>query len=227
MEKLLKPLKTADYPLTIVEDLGMRFPSSTSKQRKRFAIFVCPYCGKDFTSEVTSVKGGRATKCKSCSIKVSKTTHGETKSRLHGIWVGLRQRCTNVNVGNYLNYGGRGITVCAEWDDFIEFKNWALSNGYADNLSIDRADNDLGYTPDNCRWTDRETQARNTRLIYSTNTTGFRGVYPEGNKFVASVGLGNKSYRLGLFLTKEEAAFAYDSFVLNNGLEHTTNGVTL
>lgn len=223
----LTPLDQHLYPLTIVEDLGMLFPSLTSKQKKRFAIFTCPFCGKDFKSETTSVKKGRATKCKSCSIKVSKTTHGESKSKLHNTWIALRDRCNNPNFGGFKNYGGRGISVCKEWDDYLSFKNWSLSNGYSPDLSIDRIDPSGNYCPDNCRWTTRTVQARNTRLIHSTNTTGYRGVYPNKNRFIASIGLNNKSYRLGSFTTKEEAAFAYDEFVRSNNLEHTINGVTL
>ena len=73
----------------------------------------------------------------------------------------MKQRCSNAN---FTYYGGRGITVCNEWcNDFTVFRDWALSHGYADNLSIDRIDNDRGYFPENCRFADAKTQSRNIR----------------------------------------------------------------
>ena len=74
----------------------------------------------------------------------------------------MKKRCYNPHDARYDRYGGRGITVCDEWrNDFKAFYKWALENGYADNLTIDRIDNNKGYFPDNCRWADAETQCRN------------------------------------------------------------------
>jgi len=82
--------------------------------------------------------------------------HGETKGRLHIIWRDMKQRCLNPNNIGFKNYGGRGITICPEWTDkekgYINFRDWALSNGYADNLQIDRKNNDGNYEPNNCQW---------------------------------------------------------------------------
>lgn len=84
--------------------------------------------------------------------------------RLHTIWTHMKQRCYNENADNYERYGGRGISVCEEWkNDYPTFYKWALSNGYADNLTIDRIDVDGNYEPDNCRWANNETQQLNTR----------------------------------------------------------------
>lgn len=72
--------------------------------------------------------------------------------RLYGIWSGMRQRCNNPNNDAYARYGGRGITVCQEWENSDTFIEWALTHGYADDLSIDRINNDDGYYPGNCHW---------------------------------------------------------------------------
>jgi hypothetical protein len=83
--------------------------------------------------------------------------------RLHSIWRGIKKRCLTKSVIAYKDYGGRGINISNEWLEFINFYNWSLNNGYADNLSIDRINNEGGYEPTNCRWVTRQLQARNRR----------------------------------------------------------------
>ena len=92
------------------------------------------------------------------------TRHGSSYSRPYRIWAHMIQRCHNPNNPGYKSYGGRGIKVCDEWrTSFVSFRDWALSHGYDDSLTIDRIDNNLGYFPDNCRWADSKTQKRNYR----------------------------------------------------------------
>ncbi len=90
--------------------------------------------------------------------------HGMRYTRLYNIWRSMRQRCNNPNNVNYKNYGGRGISVCSEWDiSFTCFMEWALANGYQEHLTIDRINNDGNYEPSNCRWATYKEQSSNKR----------------------------------------------------------------
>ena len=121
------------------------------------------------------VRGNDLSKRKSCGCFTKNYIHGLSKTRLHKIWDGMHNRCENEKNPAYKNYGGRGISICKEWEhDFVSFYNWSMSNGYVDGLSIDRIDVNGPYSPDNCRWIPIGDQAKNTRKNLFFNINGER-----------------------------------------------------
>ena len=101
-------------------------------------------------------------------------THGKSYTKLYGIWGSMIKRCNNPKDYHYDQYGGRGITVCDEWLDYVAFEAWALNNGYAAGLSIDRIDVNGNYCPQNCRWATDYTQMNNRRNTYYIEYNGIR-----------------------------------------------------
>lgn len=95
-------------------------------------------------------------------VKCRETGHKVGGTRLYDIWQGMKSRCYNRNDPKYYRYGGRGISICDEWKtDFVAFYDWSISNGYTDNFTIDRINNDGNYEPSNCRWTTNKEQCNN------------------------------------------------------------------
>ena len=224
-EKVQEEVLEEEYPKPIlIEDLGMIYATENSKRKYRFGIYKCGFCGTEFKTSTQQILRG---KTKSCGCynkkrtKESNTKHGLKNTRLYSIWSKLKGRVLNPKYKNYNDYGGRGITICDEWrNDFLSFYNWAMENGYSDELSIDRIDNDENYCPENCRWTTQTIQARNQR-IRKNNKSGYRGVCfkKDKNKYIAQININNKNIHLGHFLTPLEGAIAYNNYIIENNLE--------
>ena len=100
--------------------------------------------------------------------------HGLSKTRLHRIWHSMYCRCYYKTTNQYKNYGGKGIKVCEEWkhiEGFINFYNWAINNGYSEELTLDRIDNSKDYCPNNCRWATPKFQSnhKTNNVLYTFN----------------------------------------------------------
>lgn len=126
--------------------------------RTRYTVLVRCVCGKEKIVDERSVRRGKVVSCGRCASK----THGMSKSKAYAVWRAMLARCNNPAHKAFCNYGGRGITVCDEW---LKFENFLASMGEPPfkGASIERIDNSQGYFPDNCRWVNWTTQARNKR----------------------------------------------------------------
>ena len=124
-------------------------------------------CGNTTFVSASNLRSGGTKSCGEC------THHNLSDTRIYGIYQGMKQRCLNVSNPSYKHYGERGIKICEEWlDDFMNFYNWSMDNGYADDLTIDRIDVNGNYEPSNCRWATREQQSNNTRRNHLVNYKG-------------------------------------------------------
>jgi hypothetical protein len=168
---------------TLIDLTGQKFGRLTvikldHIERKSYWLCKCD-CGKETISTSGDLKSGHKKSCgclhdELSSIRLTKRnlTHGESNTRLYKIWTDIKKRCYRETFWAYSRYGGRGITLCQEWHDYPTFRDWCMSNGYAENLTIDRINNDGNYEPNNCRWVDRKTQSNNKSNVRTITYNG-------------------------------------------------------
>lgn len=151
------------------------------------------------------------------------------ETKLYNVWRTMNRRCNSPNDCNYFKYGAKGIKVCDEWlrdcdggkDGYINFRNWALHNGYKEGLTIDRINPYDGYYPQNCRWVDYHEQ--NARLTIRNNTfSGYIGINIDKrrNKWRSRIRMNGKEIGLGYYDSKKEAVDARNNYIIQNHLEY-------
>lgn len=183
--------------LTAIECVG--------KNKYNYAVWRCRCeCGNETNVPGNSLRSGNTKSCGCLNMENStnrivslNTTHGKTHTRLFRVWSSMRNRCDNPNATNYSDYGARGIRVCDEWEsNFEAFFEWAVSQGYdptakRGKYTVDRINNDLGYSPENCRLATSKQQANNRR---STHFVTYNGVTKSATEWARYYGKGRSRF---------------------------------
>lgn len=158
--------------LTIIREVE---PAGSSHKRVRRFLCRCD-CGNEIICRLPNLKSGTTKSCGCYRKFVSsnrRDCHHLQNTRIYRIWCGMKRRCYNKNNEHFDRYGGRGIIVCDEWKtDFMNFYDWAMSNGYDDKLSIDRINNEGNYEPSNCRWANQKQQIVNSTATIKCSLGG-------------------------------------------------------
>lgn len=208
-------------------------------------IKICKICGKQISKEESYSslwKGKRyyTNECIECHKRVAREqaveyrnrlrgdkrfrNHGYSNTRLYRIWIAMKQRCDNPRKWNYKYYGGKGVTYCEEWKDFVAFKTWAESNGYAEDLSIDRIDFNRGYSPDNCRWVTQSVQTANRKMNGSTEYIGV-AYSSDHYRFVTAMSINYKKAFTYTSRSKNDCARKRNEYIIEHNLMRPLNEI--
>jgi len=182
----------------LIDLTGQRFGRLTVLARdpathkcSSYWICICD-CGNRSSVSSQSLRNGVTTSCGCYQREATgnaNRTHGKTKTRLYHVWESMRRRCNCNSDGAFKYYGGKGIKICDEWNDFEAFEKWAYENGYDPNAksfkcTIDRIDNSKGYSPENCRWVDSIVQANNHTTNVKVSYNGETKTIAEWSKLL-------------------------------------------
>lgn len=160
-----------DHPSVFYDLNGKRYGRLTvvkrveNKGSQAAWLCICD-CGNEKVAKSRDLRNGLVKSCGCLHKEIARgkaLKHGCCKTKLYAVWNSMRQRCNNSNSKDFKHYGGRGISVCSKWSDYLAFESWAIENGYKEGLTIDRENNDGNYCPENCRWITIEDQQHNRR----------------------------------------------------------------
>lgn len=196
----IKNLKGQSFGrLTVIEEAGR------DKWKQVLWRCLC-VCGKTTIVVGGNLRSGTTKSC-GCFNKDQLTTHGMYGSSTHSAWESMKARCGNPNNANYKNYGGRGIKVCEKWHKFESF--FEDMGKKPNGLTLERRDNEQGYSKENCKWATYIEQSRNTR-IRCTNKTGIKGVSwdKQRQRYQAKICVNYKQILIGRFTNLEAAKAA-------------------
>lgn len=205
------PLNPVRRPLSVGARLGGwvvvgdgRMFAAPNKDRLRYPCRC--QCGRLELVLAQNLLNGTAKSC-GCVPRAFNGTHGGSRTLLYGCWRSMHQRCYKpCSRREARNYAERGIKVCPEWATFEPFRDWALANGYGPKLRLDRRNNDLGYSPENCRWATQMEQCHNTRRNVLLTLFGETKCITEwGRDPRATVGMAGIRRRLAAGWLVEEA----------------------
>ncbi len=193
--------------------IGEAFYVKEARQVWQWCVCEC-VCGNVLAVRLTRLSSGRTSSCGCLRLERAldaNRKHGESRSRLYGIWSAMVSRCHSPASVVYARYGARGITVCEAWRSFEPFRCWALANGYAEHLTIDRRDGNGNYEPGNCRWATASQQHQNQRARKNSKSR-LKGIRRDrSGRWRASIQVAGVRDYLGTFSTEVEAARAYDA----------------
>jgi len=185
-------------------------------------------CGNLKEAQQDSLRRGNTKSCGCLRDDLAKqqaitnfSSHGDTQTRLYKAHNNMLTRCYNPDTPYYKNYGAKGIRVYTAWLQFEAFRDWALTNGYTNLLTIDRIEGNKDYSPENCRWVSMETQQRNKPKRAVTCTSKYLGVTARkgSSKWLARITVSKKTIHLGTFDSEEQAAQARDTYIISNNLK--------